>query len=400
MAKIGSIEFSHSAVYSEIMDEFMAKRSWQKHKCDSCGRTFFAKKLIKEGVVTCGWNKCDEKQYLFRNLSKRKQLLTPLQINSKISEYFQSIGFNLTVPKNIINNDSKTDLIVAGVQVFDNVIHHSQKPNQTKVFIAQPCIRTQFQPFVESQDGVSTAFVNICTEQINVSFGEYLQSVDYWLTILSKLGLHMDNFKIIMRSKFNDWGTGEFLAFELFFSYEGLELGDASYMSIPNSDQEQVIISDIGFGLERINWAVNKTESYYDMLTPVILGEPKEMYDLCRSLVLLGLCGTHASNKGAGLQFRRFAKLVSDKYYGKDINFALSYYYDYWSQFIEPVVSKVDTIQAIQLEVERYINLKVCEMLKLPSPHLETTEAYFERLVYTRNINIYDLREALKICKP
>ena len=77
----------------------------------------------------------------------------------------------------------------------------------------------------------------------------------------------------------------------------------------------------------------------------------------------------------------------------------LMYYFDYWAQFIKPSINKGDTILLARMEIERFVNLRVCEMLKLPPPRDETTEAYFDRLVYTHNINICELRKAIKICK-
>ena len=198
---------------------------------------------------------------------------------------------------------------------------------------------------------------------------------------------------------FNDWGTGKFSALELFFSYGGLELGDASYMLIPQSNRPAIPISDIGFGLERIAWAVNKTDSYFDTLIPWTVSESREMFDLCRTIALLILCGVQATNKGPGLQFRRFAKILSEKYYGADVYNSLAYYFDYWAQFIKPSINREDAFQFARLEIERFINLKVCEILRLPPPRDETTEDYFERLVYTNNINIYELRKAIQACK-
>lgn len=124
------------------------------------------------------------------------------------------------------------------------------------------------------------------------------------------------------------------------------------------------------------------------------------MFDSCRTIALLVLCGVQAANKGPGLQFRRFAKVLGEKYYGADVYNILAYYFDYWAQFIKPSINNRETaVQLARLEIERFVNLKVCEMLRLPPPRDETTEAYFNRLVYTCNANIYELRKAIQTCK-
>lgn len=381
------------------VNKFMAERGWQRHSCSACGRIFFSKPSTKMDVSVCGWHKCDKGEYPFRTYTKRKKMLTPAQISARMGEYFRSVGFDLAIPRNIANFEGQTDLVIAGVQMFDDIIHRNQEIRNDKVFVVQPCVRMQFQPHVESQEGTSTSFVNVCTEKMGSEFSEHLQSVDHWCTILSKLGLHMNDFIVVMRTSVNDWGTGKFSALELFFSYGGLELGDAAYLLIPQANRSAIPISDIGFGLERMAWAVNKTESYFDTLMPWTVTGTREMFDSCRTMSLLVLCGVQAANKGPGLQFRRFAKVLGEKYYGEDVYSIISYYFDYWAQFIKPSINQEAAIWLARLEIERFVNLKVCETLKLPPPRDETTEAYFDRLVYTCNINIYQLRKAIQTCK-
>lgn len=387
------------AISIEAANEFMAKRGWQRHSCDECHSTYFSKPSTNTDISVCGWRKCDKGNYPFRAYTKRKKMLPPVQISTDMSEYFRSAGFDSVAPQNIANFDGQTDLVIAGVQMFDGIIHRNQDIRSDKVFVSQPCVRMQFQPHVELREGTSTSFVNVCTEQMGAEFSEHLQSVDHWCTILSKLGLHMNDFVIVMRTSVNDWGTGKFSSIELFFSYGGLELGDAAYLLIPQPSRSAIPISDIGFGLERIAWAVNKTDSYFDTLTPWTASGAREMFDLFRTIALLVLCGVRAANKGPGLQFRRLAKVLSEKYCGADIHSAIAYYFDYWAKFIKPSIGRDVTIQITRLEIERFVNLKVCAMLGLPPPRDETTEAYFDRLVYTGGISIHELREALQACK-
>lgn len=384
---------------SEIVKIFMAEKGWQTHQCGKCGRTFFAKPNTKIDTSICGWHKCSMGDYPFLSFSKSKRLSKPAQISEKMSTYFQTVGFNTTTSRNIANVDGQTDLVIAGVQMFDDIIHHNGQIEARPVFVAQPCVRMQYQPYVGSQEGTSTSFVNVCTEQMGASFEEHLVVADYWCASLSKLGLHMNDFVIVMRTSEKDWGTGKFSAIELFFVYGGLELGDAAYLSIPQATRPSIPISDIGFGLERIAWAVNKTESYFDIFLPLSEAGTKEMFDSCRTLALLVLCGVQASNKGPGLQFRRFAKVLSEKYYSSDLFEIIGNYIDYWAQFVKPSIKKEDALKLARLEIERLINLRICELLKLPPPRDETLNAYVDRLVYTCNISICELRKAIQTCK-
>lgn len=385
--------------YSGTVKKFLSKKGWREHQCSGCGNTFFTKPASKINTTTCGWRKCDKGHYPFRAFSKRKKMLKPWHISRKMSEYFRSAGFESAISRNIADTHGQTDLVIAGVQMFDDIVHDNQPLRHDQVFVAQPCVRMQFQSLVELQEGTSTSFINVCTEQMGVSFDEHLQSVDHWCTALSKLGLHMNDFVVVMRTSQNDWGTGKFSALEIFFCYGGLELGDAAYMYIPQTNRPAIPISDIGFGLERIAWAINKTKSYFDTLTPWTVVGTREMFDACRTVALLTLCGVQAANKGPGLQFRRFAKVLGEKYYGTDLFETLLCYFDYWAQFITPSIKREDAVTFARLEIERFVNLKICNELNLPPPRNETTDAYLSRLVYTCNASIYELRKAIQLCK-
>jgi hypothetical protein len=385
--------------YPGDVKKFMSEKGWHEHQCEQCSVTFFAKSATKHNTPICGWHKCDTGGYLFRTFSKRKQLMKPAQISARMDEYFRTAGFNSVTPLDVTNVDGQTDLVIAGVQMFDDIIHRNQPLRNDRVFVAQPCVRMQFQPQVATQEGTSTSFVNVCTEQMGASFDGHLRSVDHWLTILSKLGLHMNDFVVVMRVSQNDWGTGTFSSLELFFCYGGLELGDAAYLQVPQSSRAAIPISDIGFGLERIAWAINKTESYFDVLMPWTASGTREMFDACRTIALLVFCGVQATNKGPGLQFRRFAKVLGEKYYGAHLFEILPYYFDYWAQFVMPSIKQADAVMLARLEIERFVNLKICAMLDLPPPRDETTDAYLNRLVYTCNASIHELRQAIQICK-
>lgn len=383
----------------EAVIKFMAEKGWSSYSCESCRKTFFLKSSISLSKSICTRGKCSPCGNSFMELPKRKKMVSPIDVIVTMEKHFSSLGFKSVPPRNISNSDGYTDLVIAGVQMFDDIIHQNKEVREEKMFVAQPSVRMQFQTQVQSQEGTSTSFVNVCTEKMGSEFDAHLETVDHWCGVLSKLGLHMNDLVVILRTSEKDWGTGPFVTLELFFVYGGLELGDAAYLLIPQSSRDPLPISDIGFGLERIVWAMNKTESYFDMITPRTLDGPKEMLDSCRTLALLAISGVKASNKGPGLQFRRFSKILSEKYYGEEIFQIILHYFDYWERFTKPSVSKVEALQTVRLEIERFVNLKMADMMKLPPPREETTEAYFDRLVYTHNVDIHELRKAIKTCK-
>jgi len=383
--------------YHKSLKNFLTEKKWFETKCSFCGRIFYQKNSVSHRL-SCGWKEKNEKQP-FANLSKRKRIKNPKQIHDIILQSFDSLGFKKTLPLNIAYSKGKTDLIIAGVQIFDEVIHCNEKSKNEKIFIVQPCIRMQFQKLINSEEGISTSFINICTEVTNIEFKEHLKIIDHWCDVFSTLGLHMNEFSIVIEENFEDWGTGKFPIFKIFFIYNNVELGDASYFFIPKKNKEVVIISDIGFGLERIVWAVNRTNSYFDMISPWTVVCNKELLDITRTLSLLALCGVIPSNNGPGLQFRRLSKILSEKYYRQEIFLIVSYYFDYWANFIKPSVNRDLAILSVRLEVERFINLKISKELNTPVPRKETTEDYLNRLIFNfNNVNTVDFKKTIKKC--
>lgn len=379
------------------VDAFMAQRQWNRDICVKCGKVYYFKssdtsnKTCRRG--TCG----DDRAFL--QFTRRKRPVSPVQVYDRLVRHFTNTRFNIIPSMNIASTCGTTDLIIGGVQILDGLIHRKEKAHFDGMFLGQPSVRMQFQDRVTTEDGISTAFVNVCTEKVNGTFSGHLYTLDQWLGALSSLGLNMRDFTIVMRTKERNWGTGSFDALELFCVYGGLELGDAAYMKIPTRLGPFVEISDIGFGLERIVWALNKTPRYYDLLMPGTVMIPQEVCDAYRTITLLALSGVRPGNKGSGLQFRRLAKAVSERGCDIDLYAVVGYYLRYWSDFVQEVKTHETVYQVIGLEMDRFLNLMICATGNLPPPQNETTEAYFHRLVYTLGMDAQKLRQLIQTCR-
>lgn len=389
------MQFASLDHFAQELTKSLQEKGWFVSTCATCGKTFFAK---QEGLERCNRNNCALDPYGFLKLPKRKKLVSPFEACRILTEHFEIADFVKRQPLSLTNTSGKTDLVIAGVQMYDHAVHGNGEVGIGEYFVAQPCVRMQFQPLVGTHDAISTAFVNICTEMACGGFVSHLHAVDYWLSALSRFGIHMNDVSLVLRVSDNDWGTGTFPALELFFCYGGLELGDAAYAYIPQRNGGILPISDIGFGLERLCWAVNKTPAYYDLLTPWTMKSPREMLDACRTLSLLSLSGITASNKGAGLQFRRFAKVLSEKYYSVKVLSLISYYFDYWAQFIDPVVEKKTALFNVRAEIDRMINVRIREKFQIQPLMHELTEQYLDRLAYQYNVSVKELMEAVQVC--
>lgn len=379
------------------VDVFMIERRWSRNVCIRCGKTYYSKSFDEAvSIGECG--RCGNSR-AFLQMSKRKRPVLPVQVHNRLAKHFADAGFKTMPVMNIADTRGTTDLIIAGVQIFDGLIHRGEKALEGGMFVGQPSVRMQFQDAVVSEDGVSTSFINVCTEKAHETFEGHLSTLDRWFGALSSLGLNMRDFTIVMRTSENDWGTGPFDALELFCVYGGLELGDAAYMQVPTRSGTIVNVSDIGFGLERIVWALNKTPLYYDLLMPGVVTIPREVCDAYRTITLLALSGVRPGNKGPGLQFRRFAKALSEQHCEVDLRAVVGYYLHYWSDFVRDALKSESVYQVISLEIDRFFNLKMCAAHDLSPPLEETTEEYFQRLVYTLGMDAQELRQLIQTCR-
>ena len=73
-----------------------------------------------------------------------------------------------------------------------------------------------------------------------------------------------------------------------------------------------MVISDIGFGLERIGQAINKLALINDFIRPLNLSIPTAAVDSVRTLILLNHAKVKTGHRGSGLSKRRLLKKIEN----------------------------------------------------------------------------------------
>ena len=379
----------------ETMDDFLIGRNWLKLQCGTCQEIYYAKS--QQMSEKCGWRKCASAgPHPFMSFPARKRTLSPWGIADHFNNFFRARGYVRVDAKNVADSRA-ADLIIAGVQILDEYIHGSLPPPKEPILIIQPSVRMKFCGKASATEGISTSFINICTEQVGLAFEEHLAAIDRWFSALSKLGIHMKHVVLRRRDTEKNWGTGSFGAVELFFLYGGLEIGDAAFGLIPLVSGDTAPVSDIGFGLERMAWALNRTDSYFDLISPLSIEMEIQVLDAFRTLALLAFFGVDAAYKKAGLQFRRLCKIVGDSYRKFNAHTLLSQSFDYWERFMTPSRTREEALRSIFLELDRPLAERVQEKLQGPRPSdNETLEEYISKLVYKYSLSVKAVKEALK----
>lgn len=297
---------------------------------------------------------------------KRRRFLEDFFI--KTSEYFKNKGYEYIAPFDIRNPNEDTLFTIAGVQVLDS----DRRDLEGDLFIAQPVIRTQYFGSANTKIGSSTSFVNICTEKVDAHGEDFIRQLDSWLNYLSQTGLYMGDMELGIKTKEPNWGKGPFRKLVVSVKYKSLGLGDLGYLHDVPQKKGKMNICDMGFGLERLNWAVNKTPSYYDILWPgrKILPLDEHQLDIIRTATLIVGSGIEPSNNNQGYRLRKFLK----EYQGFreiDTSQLISDFFDYWKLFSSQKIDLNLITGIISKELNRNRNLRLLNLSGLNTNKLD-----------------------------
>lgn len=325
----------------------LVSKGWTIHTCQDCQRIFASKNEID---IACTWRKCSSYSgILSQGNRKQKRLIPTTEVLGRYTSHFQNSGLQKFETLNM-NHGFNTDFVSAGIQVFSPEFASKLIVTPKEGFIAQPSLRMNSR----SPSSGSLSFVNLCTAAIKITPDRHATLVDSWLSFLSSAGLHASRMKLVFRSKQENWGFGDFHSEQMFFVYMGEELGEASYIVDLFSKQTQTSLSDIGFGLERITWAVNWFMcDYADLISNPALTGSSELHDASRTIALLLTSGLAPGSKGAEGNFRKIVKTCSELGTTSEILICVIHFLKFWSAFYQTSVNYSEALAIIGRELDR-----------------------------------------------
>lgn len=365
----------------------LLSKNWSHHTCQSCGRRFASK---HSDDLVCGWRKCSSyKPTQSNQVQKKGRFVSVTEVLGRFRSYFESQGMVESVPCGI-SDGFNTELMSAGVQIFSKEFGGLADFTERKTFVAQPCIRGSSGGSLLAS---GSSFVNVCSEATSLSQEDHFNLVDLWVGFFSSIGLHASRLKLVHRDKKENWGFGDFESEQIFFVYMGEELGEASY-SHQISTSEKSSLSDIGFGLERITWAVNWFRCDYTNLisNPGLSGSP-EMHDLARTTSLLIYSGITSDTKGPGGILRKLLKRTSQMCSKEEFLASVVYYKYFWEQFHSTLEVEYEQVLSI---IEKEFDRKKIDALKshfgVDSRNEMTLVELAEYLMYNRGIRYEEIQ--------
>lgn len=241
-----------------------------------------------------------------------------LLFSSELYNYFLERNYNCINPFPIVNNDD-TVFLTAGIQPILKEVRNNVLTDLKKIYISQPVIRTQFADSVS--EGSSIAFINSTTSGFNITESEHNELVKDWLELFYIIGMNPSSITTYSKDYERVWGDLLVSGRKTFYYYNNLELGDTTFFTSITKDGYNIGIdsmSDVGFGLERIRWCINKN-SYFDLYTDS-MSIPSPIKAYLSAIALLCINGVKPSNKNSGYRFRSFSKKLAFLLEGQELS--------------------------------------------------------------------------------
>ncbi len=350
-------------IYKEALHNFLSDNKMAEKAVSEKDKYF----SYSEGEKTLDELDLDNPEYLSHEKPVSIEAASKLETPVFISEYFKSKNCQVVPPISIINKQGTTLFTSAGIQILDNVIHNEEEIPKGKLFVAQPVFRTQF--INKAEQGISTSFINISTEIVNPTQEQHFNTFTEWLRFLESLGFNRSKLIFSFKDSRPKWGDKKFKSHVIKVHYDGLEIGDAGWIyDFPQETRSNLRISDIGFGLERIKWLLNRGNYFSpsDAEEEKIKGINSSILDYCKTLSLLAGSNLKPSNKEQGYRFRQLSKRlisVNTKEH-EELNPLLEMYYKFWHKWSDISVSKEVALETINIENERNFNRELLNRLK------------------------------------
>ena len=377
---------SDSAIVA-VRDDFFARRSWQRKQCPLCLEEYYTKRDLPH----CGSYRCAG-GYPLLNIPAPKVYLELGACAENFREFFTTRGYRLHPPVAIVRSDERTLFASTAGQVFDDLIYgQSPQRDPQQCAVMQPVIRLQGIGLVASLDGISTSFVHTATECWNATTEKHFNSLDQWLDFFSGLGLHVGGLCLKLKCADNDWAGRTVTSEMLKINYDGLEVGVANlFFNITHQSGDIATLSDIGVGLERLVWAVNKSPAYFDGIGPLssVTIHKRVALDAIRTATLMAGSGVVPDHKNQGSKLRAMIGLIMEEAQHLNLYELVRYYHRQWTSFVDLPVSREQTYSAIWREINRGLNLETNRVLGIDEPFEQGHEEFLRRAVQKRVIPI------------
>ena len=287
--------------------------------------------------------------------------------SKETNEYFKSNGYDVIKPYPIVN-ERDTVFTTAGIQPIKRSFLEGELDSEKKYFVHQPVIRTQF--FDHIKEGTSLAFINGTTAKFNLSEEEYNRLVADYINYFYETGLAKSKIRAVKDDKpyTDNWNGIELTGNRTFYYCDDLEIGDTTFFTSVDTPKIETFC-DLGFGVERLRWSQDRSESYFNLQTDTKDLLPPRVKGLISAISLLTLCEVKTSNKGNGYQAKRYFKGLAKLLNKQELEGEILKYFDecisYWKdwQKIDRYLSNAEVMIKISEEYIKNCMLVIIDEL-------------------------------------
>ena len=380
------------------LHEHLPEFGWHFAECEKCGRGFYARRprsVCEDVRIGCA------PDYGFIGRRQRVRHREPHEVLAVVREGMAGRGFTEATVDDLVGSGGDTFFVIAGVQLFDAVLRGQAPPTREAFFVPQPSVRVKSLHKVGHRPGISSSFVNLCTEELDGSTDDYLRHLESWLEVFHSLGMDTDGLTLIVEPEV--FRRGDFTYRTVNVNYYGFELGEAIMLSADSPECRVRTILDFGFGFERIVWAVNEADSYFSLIGPprqALTGRAR-LIDFVRTMTLLTAADLRPANTGPGYVLRKLGKMaVAEGARDADLDVLIRHGYRYWEDFVPPRRALDDCAAEVNAELSRAANATLAGRLGLRGNRIDLnqpSDAFVVDLLRLHGIRHDRIREALTV---
>ena len=308
----------------------------------------------------------------------------------KLYPYFEGIEVSNADPLRRPIGDA-TFFTTAGIQHIETILFKENKLDKQSFIIVQPSIRNQF--IDKTSEGCSTSFVDFCVADIRTTPQDYINLCNKYIDTVIQLGADPKLLGFNIEDSEDVWGSKEIKKTILTLSYNNIELGEAVYVhNYPVGQNERIAITDISFGIERLNWAFGENNVYFqefksfypENISPEKKNEITRAIDCIRTATLVAGEGVESSHVNPGRVLRQLIKRFVKR--NKEFNFSIdemvSIANNYWQKWgFRPTVELSQIADILRIERDRSMNVLLMELLKEqggPSLSIDVNQSFEE----------------------
>ena len=293
--------------------KYLKDNDYQRKTCTRCGKVFWTLDKKRE---TCGEVPCDPYSFIGNPPTSKKYSLE--EMREEFLSFFEKQGHK-RIKRYPIVARWREDVYLVNASIYDfqpHVTSGKVPPPGNPLVVSQPCIRTVDLDNVGKTGRHLSVFEMGGAKSFNFPGKEVYwkdKTVELSVKFLQNLGVKKE--EIVFKEK--PWAGGGNAGSSLEVMVRGLEVATLVFMDMVETPEGDVEIDgiryrkmgnrivDTGYGIERLAWLSQGTDTVYEALYPKMLTELLHEIKLGRPDFLREFMNAYSMEDGSEVEFMR-----------------------------------------------------------------------------------------------